>query len=115
VITPSRNARVSLSLRSGRKRTSRLVRGIRETGASRDGGASPARRIDARIEELGDWRGATLARIRSLLEEADPEVSTGRMQAGSVLTTAERTAPAAIVGTAAGAGVREAGGDCRER
>ena len=30
--------------------------------------------IDARIEELGDWRGETLARIRSLIKEADPEV-----------------------------------------
>jgi hypothetical protein len=35
---------------------------------------SPARLIDARIEELGDWRGETLARIRSLIKEADPEV-----------------------------------------
>ena len=30
--------------------------------------------IDARIEELGDWRGETLARIRSLIKKADPEV-----------------------------------------
>src|SRR5262245_9370109 len=30
--------------------------------------------IDARIEELGDWRGETLARIRALIKEADPEV-----------------------------------------
>jgi hypothetical protein len=30
--------------------------------------------IDARIEELGDWRGETLARIRALIQEADPEV-----------------------------------------
>ena len=37
-------------------------------------GASPSRLIDARIEELGDWRGATLARLRSLIREADPEV-----------------------------------------
>jgi hypothetical protein len=35
---------------------------------------SPARLIDARIEELGDWRGETLARIRGLVKEADPEV-----------------------------------------
>ena len=32
------------------------------------------RRIDARIEELGDWRGEMLARIRRLIREADPEV-----------------------------------------
>lgn len=35
---------------------------------------SPARLIDARIAELGDWRGETLARIRALIHEADPEV-----------------------------------------
>jgi hypothetical protein len=30
--------------------------------------------IDARIKELGDWRGKTLARVRALIHEADPEV-----------------------------------------
>jgi hypothetical protein len=30
--------------------------------------------IDARIEELGDWRGETLARVRALIKQADPEV-----------------------------------------
>jgi hypothetical protein len=34
----------------------------------------PAQLIDARIEELGDWRGEMLARIRALIKEADPEV-----------------------------------------
>ncbi|MBV9287262.1 MAG: DUF1801 domain-containing protein [Hyphomicrobiales bacterium] len=38
------------------------------------GGDSPSQRIDARIEELGDWRGETLARVRTLVREADPEV-----------------------------------------
>jgi len=38
------------------------------------GGESPARLIDARIEELADWRGETLARIRSLIKQADPDV-----------------------------------------
>jgi hypothetical protein len=37
------------------------------------GGDSPSRLIDARIE-LDDWRGETLARIRSLVKQADPEV-----------------------------------------
>jgi hypothetical protein len=36
--------------------------------------ASPSRLIDARIKELGDWRGKTLARVRALIKEADPEV-----------------------------------------
>jgi hypothetical protein len=35
---------------------------------------SAAEQIDARIEELGDWRGETLARVRGLIREADPEV-----------------------------------------
>jgi hypothetical protein len=35
---------------------------------------SPSRLIDARIEALGDWRGETLARVRRLITEADPEV-----------------------------------------
>ena len=35
---------------------------------------SPAREIDARIEELGDWRGETLARVRALIKQADPDV-----------------------------------------
>ena len=33
-----------------------------------------AQRIDARIRELGDWRGETLARVRKLIRAADPEV-----------------------------------------
>jgi hypothetical protein len=38
------------------------------------GGASPSQLIDARIKELSDWRGETLARVRSLIKQADPEV-----------------------------------------
>ena len=38
------------------------------------GGDSPSRLIDARIKELGDWRGETLARIRTLIKQADPDV-----------------------------------------
>ncbi|MGB6440516.1 MAG: DUF1801 domain-containing protein [Methyloceanibacter sp.] len=38
------------------------------------GGDSSSRLIDARIAALGDWRGETLARVRSLIKEADPEV-----------------------------------------
>src|SRR4026207_2531797 len=36
--------------------------------------ASPSRLINARIKELRDWRGEMLARVRSLIREADPEV-----------------------------------------
>src|ERR1700751_2427820 len=35
---------------------------------------SPSALIDERIKELGDWRGKTLSRLRSLVKEADPEV-----------------------------------------
>jgi hypothetical protein len=35
---------------------------------------SPSRMIDARIKELGDWRGKTLARLRALIKQADPKV-----------------------------------------
>jgi len=37
-------------------------------------GDSPSRMIDAKIKELGDWRGETLARIRSIIKQAVPEV-----------------------------------------
>jgi hypothetical protein len=35
---------------------------------------SPSRLIDARIKELGDWRGKMLGRLRTIIKEADPEV-----------------------------------------
>jgi hypothetical protein len=38
------------------------------------GGDSPSHLIDARIKELGDWRGETLARVRAIIKQADPEV-----------------------------------------
>jgi hypothetical protein len=34
----------------------------------------PSQLIDARIQELGDWRGKTLSRLRTLIKEADPDV-----------------------------------------
>src|SRR3569833_4481953 len=39
--------------------------------ATRD---SPSAQIDARIKDLGDWRGKMLSRLRALVKEADPEV-----------------------------------------
>jgi len=38
------------------------------------GASSPSEHIDARIGELGDWRGEMLARIRVIIRQADPEV-----------------------------------------
>ncbi|EHI42561.1 hypothetical protein OPAG_05744 [Rhodococcus opacus PD630] len=48
----------------------------KRTSGSEEGGGgdSPSQLIDARIEELGDWRGETLARIRALVTQADPDV-----------------------------------------
>src|SRR4051794_18953499 len=47
-----------------------------EKGAAESGqaGQSASKLIDARIEELADWRGETLAQVRHLIKEADPEV-----------------------------------------
>ena len=44
----------------------------KQVGSKND--ESPAQLIDARIEELGDWRGEMLSRLRALIKEADPEV-----------------------------------------
>src|SRR6201991_938542 len=38
-------------------------------------GASPSKLIDGRIKELGDWRGETLARVRAIIKQADPDVT----------------------------------------
>jgi hypothetical protein len=38
------------------------------------GSDSPSRLIDARIKELGDWRGEMLARIRTIIKQADPDI-----------------------------------------
>jgi len=50
------------------KRTSKAAK------TSQPNGKSPSKLIDARIKELGDWRGETLSRIRALIKQADPEV-----------------------------------------
>jgi hypothetical protein len=48
----------------------------KKTGANEAKGEnSPSQHIDARIKELGDWRGEMLARIRSIIKQADPGVA----------------------------------------
>jgi len=47
---------------------------MKRAGGSNEGGDSPSQLIDARIAELGDWRGETLARVRALVKQADPDV-----------------------------------------
>ena len=44
----------------------------KKTSGATQKGESPSRLIDARIKELGDWRGEMLARIRALIKQADP-------------------------------------------
>lgn len=46
-----------------------------KTGAKEEkSGGAPAQLIDARIKELGDWRGEMIARVRALIRRADPDV-----------------------------------------
>ena len=45
---------------------------MKKNGSQQD--KSPSQLIDARIKELGDWRGQMLGRLRTLVKEADPEV-----------------------------------------
>ena len=47
---------------------------VKKKSSSKEEGDSPSRLIDARINELSDWRGETLARVRTLIKQADPEV-----------------------------------------
>ena len=47
---------------------------MKKSGTAEKDGGSPSRYIDARIKELGDWRGETLARIRSIIRQAVPDV-----------------------------------------
>jgi hypothetical protein len=50
----------------------RKTTGMTNTGSQKS--KSPSQLIDARIKELGDWRGTTLSRLRTLVKKADPEV-----------------------------------------
>jgi hypothetical protein len=46
----------------------------KKSSVKEKGGVSASKLIDGRIAELADWRGATLARVRSLIKAADPDV-----------------------------------------
>jgi hypothetical protein len=56
--------------------TKKATTSMKKSGAANEakGRPSPSQHIDARIKELGDWRGETLAHIRSIIKQADPEV-----------------------------------------
>jgi hypothetical protein len=57
-----------------RKKATTTMKKTKSGSKERKGGDSPSRLIDARIKELSDWRGETLARIRILIKQADLEV-----------------------------------------
>ena len=58
---------------SRKKQNQRKERNILTRSGSQKG-KSPSQMIDQRIKELGDWRGKLLARLRTLIKQADPEV-----------------------------------------
>jgi hypothetical protein len=62
---------------AGAKQTARMA-GPRKSTSSKPAapsGKSPSQLIDARIQELGDWRGTTLSRLRTLIKEVAPDVT----------------------------------------
>src|SRR5215510_14004883 len=72
-----RTRRLDMSTRSRLMRMSastmrKAITMKKSKSGSKEG--TPSRLIDTRIKELGDWRGETLARVRSLIKQADPEV-----------------------------------------
>jgi hypothetical protein len=67
----SKPATETLSV-GAKKATTTMKKGSGSKAAK--AGDSPSALIDARIKELGDWRGETLARVRGLIKQADPEV-----------------------------------------
>ena len=56
------------------KKTTATLKKMKSGSKDAKEGGSPSRQIDARIKELGDWRGETLARVRMLIKQADPDV-----------------------------------------
>ena len=88
-----------------------------KTSSDAADGASATQRIDAKIAALGDWRGETLARIRALIHEADPEVvetvKWGRVpvwEHAGILTTGETYKTAVKMTFARGASLADPSG-----
>ena len=65
--------RLSSVARQGRKATQGEAGNMKKSRSKK--AESPSELIDARIEDLGDWRGEMLSRLRALIKEADPEVA----------------------------------------
>jgi hypothetical protein len=67
--------KLSQSVRRARSQGIKATEGVLLGMKSRSPkGKSPFQLIDARIEELGDWRGEMLSRLRALIKQADPEI-----------------------------------------
>ena len=56
------------------KKATTTMKRTKSASTKGKGETSPSHLIDARIKEVGDWRGETLARVRKLIKEADPDV-----------------------------------------
>jgi hypothetical protein len=65
--------RLSGIARQGRKATQGEAGNVKKSRSKR--AESPSELMDARIKDLGDWRGEMLSRLRALIKEADPEVA----------------------------------------
>lgn len=71
----SMSARDAKKNRTSTTSMSTMTVKTRKSGSEEEiGAASPSQLIDAKIKDLNDWRGETLARVRSLIQEADPDV-----------------------------------------
>lgn len=57
-----------------RRKTSAPKKKAPRRAAAKPAPEAPSRLIDARVKELADWRGKTLARLRAVIHQADPEV-----------------------------------------
>ena len=56
------------------KKATQIMKKTKSAATKAKESNAPSQLIDARIEELGDWRGEMLARVRALIKQADPEV-----------------------------------------
>jgi hypothetical protein len=65
-----------LTGRASNNNTTKATFTMKKTKSSskEESGDSPSEQIDARIEDLNDWRGDVIARVRKLIKQADPEV-----------------------------------------
>jgi hypothetical protein len=73
-MAPTKKAPNTRVAKKAAKKVTRKVAKAPRKSAARAGTSDAAKRIDARIRELGDWRGETLERVRGIIHRADPDV-----------------------------------------